>query len=261
MHISYLHFRVEKKCAECTFMHVLLSQIFGPLARLAIAKGWRFADVSECLRRAYVDAARAEAGKDASVSRLSVMTGLQRRDVGRLLETEALPQAAPDPLARLVGSWLALNDGEDLPWHGADGSFDALARSVRKDTHPRTFLDALVAAGTVSIEGDHVRLLKRAYVPLEGSEAQTRYLGQNVGDHLSVAVGNVLGREESGGYDLAVHYNALSAEAAEEIEALWRARMAPVLSEVNARAAELQQQRPGRARIRGGGYFRTEDAD
>ncbi|MEO1677375.1 MAG: DUF6502 family protein [Pseudomonadota bacterium] len=238
-------------------MNAILDLVFRPLVRLAIARGLRFSEASERLRRAYVDVAREMAGEGATDSKISVMTGLQRRDIARL-RADPAPDAPtrPDPLSRLVAEWLALHQGAPLPRHGPAPSFDALAWQIRRDVHPKSLLDALRASGTVAEEAETVRLLKRANVPLEGAEEQLDYLGRNVGDHLSVAVGNVLGEPPQ--FDLAVHYDTLSVAAAEELQALWRARMAPVLEELNAKARALQDAEAGPARIRGGGYFRLE---
>ncbi len=130
-------------------------------------------------------------------------------------------------------------------------------RRIRKDIHPRTSLDALIEAGTVALEGDTVRLLKQAHVPLEGSDEQLRYLGHNVGDHVAVAVGNVLGDPPS--YDVAVHYDGLSDAAIAVLRDQWRAHMHAVMQEMNARARELQNDSPGSGRFRAGGYFLGED--
>lgn len=235
----------------------VFDRLFRPIARFAIAKGLRFADVADRMRRAYLHSATELTGSDVTVSRLSMMTGLQRRDISRLLENPvSSEQKLPDQLPRLVAHWLAHFDGAPLPQHGPAGSFAALAKSIHKDVHPRSMLDALVAAGTAVVDAGEVRLLKKAHVPLEGSDAQIDYLGHNVGDHLATAVGNVLGDEPA--YDLAVHYNGLSVEAVKELEALWRARMDPVLQELNAKALEYQEKESGPARFRGGGYFRVE---
>lgn len=236
-------------------MNSVLDHLFRPIARLAIAKGLRFADVADRLRLAFFQSAQDAAGQRASDSRLSVLTGLQRRDIARLKGHAQKPAPAADPLSRLVALWLSRHDGAMLPRHG-EQSFDALARDIRKDIHPRSLLDRLQEAGTVRFDAHTVQLLHRAYVPLAGSEAQLAYLGQNVGDHLSVAVGNVLGEDEA--FDLAVHYDGLSPEAAAELDTLWRARLRPVLEEVSARAETLKATSPGTARIRGGGYFHKE---
>ena len=258
LHIYGFRFSVKKKCAKSTSMiHMALDLIFRPLTRLAIAKGVRFADASERLRHAYIHAALQGEGGNATDSKLSVLTGLQRRDVARLRAQPGEPEHKPDPLSRLVALWKAEYDGAPLMRSGMEASFDALARRIRKDIHPRTCLDALIEAGTVGVDGDIVRLLKHAHVPLEGSEAQLRYLGQNVGDHLSGAVGNVLG--EASSFDLAVHYDGLSETAMNALRDMWRDHMDAVLQDMNARALELQNDSPGKGRFRAGGYFWGED--
>ena len=241
-------------------MKSVLNHLLKPLARLALAKGVRFSDMAEHMKRAYVGAAVELVKPKAPVSRISVMTGLQRRDIARLLDEAELPVPRPDALARLVALWLARFEGGALPHHGAT-SFDALAREIRRDVHPRSLLDELVAAGTAEVVAGEVRLLKGAHVPLQGSEAQIEYLGKNVGDHLAVAVGNVLGDPPA--FERAVHYNGLSAEAVQELEALWRAEMERVLQVVNARALALQGRgaKQGPMRFRAGGYFRGENEE
>ncbi|MEO0485160.1 MAG: DUF6502 family protein [Pseudomonadota bacterium] len=237
-------------------MNSALSRILRPLARLAVARGARFTDVAELLRRAFLTAAQQVAGPEANVSRLSVLSGLQRRDVARLLEADEPPAPRPNPLSQLVAAWLAKHGGAPLPHHGAEGSFDALARSVRKDVHPKAQLSALLAAGTAELRGEEVHLLRRAHVPEAGSAEQLAYLGANVGDHLAAAVGNVVDGRDS--FDLAVHYNGLSAEAVAELDALWRAQVGPALQALNTRATELRAQAPGSERFRAGGYFHSE---
>ncbi len=238
-------------------MKSALIYLLRPLARLALAKGVRFTDMAEHMKRAYVDVAIDSAKPKAPVSRISVMTGLQRRDIARLLVApEYSEQKRPDALSKLVALWLARFKGEALPHHGETDSFDALAREIRRDVHPRSLLDELVAAGTVDADAGQVRLLKAAHVPLKGSEAQIDYLGKNVGDHLAVAVGNVLGDRPT--FERAVHYNGLSTEAVQKLEALWQAEMEQVLLVMNARALALQAQQKGAARFRAGGYFRGE---
>ncbi|NOR61658.1 MAG: hypothetical protein GQ535_04075, partial [Rhodobacteraceae bacterium] len=59
-------------------MKSTLIHLLRPLARLALAKGVRFADMAEHMKRAYVDVALDSAKPKAPVSRISVMTGLQR---------------------------------------------------------------------------------------------------------------------------------------------------------------------------------------
>lgn len=249
----------HKKNVHITHMkHVDL--ILRPLARLAIRRGWTFGEVSERLRRAFLVAARAEAGPDATDSRLSVMTGLQRRDIARLKDsTDPKPQR--QPLSEIIALWAEdpAFDTSALPAKGPHPSFASLAAQVRKDVHPRTFLDMLIAAGAVTETDDGLRLSARGYQPLPGSEDQLAYLGANVGDHLSAAVTNIVDGADA--YDVSVHYTGLNAEAVARIEALWRQKQQELAQELNRFVRHLPAEADGDQRFRAGAYFHSEGPD
>ncbi|MEO1550705.1 MAG: hypothetical protein AAFR93_09770, partial [Pseudomonadota bacterium] len=61
-----------------------LDRVLRPLVRLAIARGVLFPDLAQCLRRLYVEAAVARGQGRVTDSRISVLTGLQRREIARL---------------------------------------------------------------------------------------------------------------------------------------------------------------------------------
>ena len=65
-------------------MHELLDTLLAPFARLLVARGVLFPDLSERLKAHYVEAAKGLTQGKLTDSRLSVLTGLQRRDIARL---------------------------------------------------------------------------------------------------------------------------------------------------------------------------------
>ena len=219
--------------------------LLAPLARLMVARGVAFGDLAERLKGHYVQAALALAEDKTTDSRLSVMTGLQRRDIARLRAFEARPPR-PNPLTRLVAQWqtdpLYAPGGRPapLPRMGAAPSFESLARAVRQDVHPRTFLDTLEAAGTVRLEGDKVLLIETAYVPLGGSEDQIAYLAQNSGDHLQTAAENVLGRQPPL-FERAVHYSGLTRAQAEALAARFATAEMALLEALSREAAAMKE--------------------
>lgn len=245
----------------------LLDSLLGPLARLLVARGVLFPDFAERMKAHYVEAAEALAAGRATDSRLSVMTGLQRRDVTRL-RGFAPKQARTNHLSRLVALWRSAPgyrgaDGpRPLPKSGPAPSFEALAREVRRDVHPRTMLDTLVATGTVALDPatQEVRLLASSYLPLAGSDDQIGYLAHNLGDHVLAATENVLGRNPPH-FERALHYTGLTPAQADEIEAEYRAGQMALLERLGLRAAAMKAEtgatRGGKARerFRAGGYF------
>ncbi len=240
-----------------------LNPILRPLARLAISKGWLFPLVEQRLRHAYIEAAKSVSEGEATDSKISIMTGLQRRDIARLRRETVPPANQRQPLAEIIALWWddPAYDPEGIPMQGAGANFTTLARSVRQDVHPRTFLDILIENGAVSESGEKVRLNARSYQPLSGSEDQLAYLAANVGDHLAAAVSNVVGA--AGNYDMSVHYESLSAEAIEHLKTHYRARMTQTLQELDTMVRALPENDNGAHRFRAGGYFfddlETED--
>lgn len=253
---------VSIRNVQIAHMNSVLERLFRPITQLTMARGLRFADVSESLRRAtYHAAVDQEAGK-VTDSKIAVMTGLQRRDVARLRDGAPPKRVGrPDVLSQIVSLWLAdrLYAGRPIRRRGEAPSFEALAKGVRRDVHPKSLLDPLVEAGTVRLEGDMVVLVTRAHVPRQGDAAQLDWLADNAADHLSAAVQNVTG--SSGHMDQAVAYHGLTPDAVAELEALWRSRLGPAIEEVNARALELQDQEAGSMRFRAGAYFYKEAAE
>jgi hypothetical protein len=186
-----------------------LLAVLRPLARVAIDQGVQFGQLEELLKRAMVEAAlRATAGDlrraAPPVSRLSVVTGIHRKEVKRLTEHPGIEavQPEPAPAAELFTRWMT-----DPVWHGPDGPralprrppsdgtpcFEQLARTVTTDVHPRTLLDELLRLELVSVDGvsDTVRLRRESYVPAARLEGMLGFLGANVGDHLAAAAANV----------------------------------------------------------------------
>lgn len=246
----------------------ILDALFAPFARMLVARGIPFADLTERMKAHYVQAARrqAEAEGKATDSRLSVMTGLQRREIARLKDF-APRDERPNHLARLIALWRTApgyQDGgapRDLPKNGAEPSFEDLARQVRRDVHARTMLDALEAAGAVVVTDQTVRLLATSYQPLAGSDDQIAYLARNLGDHMAAATDNVLA-DAPPHFERAVHYSGLDAEAVAELDAEYRKGQMALFEAISRRAEAMKAAgRTGSTRFRAAGYFYAVDQE
>lgn len=185
-----------------------LATLLEPLASLAVTRGVPFAALEDLLKAAFVEAARRAQPESAGlriVSRVATATGLTRREVTRLLLTEGgPPPARPSPATEVFTRWLAdpaLRDRRGrpltIPRQGPAPSFEALARSVTQDVHPRSLLEELGRLGLVALDGagsddERVRLLRDSVVATGDSERAYGFLGTNVGDHLRAGVENVL---------------------------------------------------------------------
>lgn len=205
--------------------------LLAPLARLAVARGLTYARLDDLLRQAMVEAAReANGGGDGhgAVSRISTATGLNRREVTHLLKTDApLARAQRWPAGEVFTRWLGdaayHQDGRPrpLPRQGEAPSFESLAQSVTRDIHPRSLLEELIRLGLARLDEatDTVALQHSAMVPRTDFSRMLAFLGDNVGDHLSATVDNLLG-DGTVHFEQAIFADELSEDSLRQLRAL-----------------------------------------
>lgn len=249
--------------------------VLAPLARLAVSRGMQYAQFDELMRAAFVQAAR-EAHPDVpshrAVSRVSAATGINRREVTRLIKADT-PEAPPKraPATEIFARWLTdpklRHKGaprKSLPRQGAAPSFESLAQSVTKDVHPRSLLEELCRLGLAKIDeqSDNVVLLRETYVPSGDDKRLFGFLGANVGDHLSAAVSNVLGTSPRH-LEQALFADGLSSESLERLRPIvseqWQSLVRAIVPVVRQFIEEDEAAaRPQDQRLRIGMYSYTE---
>lgn len=208
-----------------------LARLLRPLVRLMIRSGVTFPALVDLLRELYVNVAEQDCalpGKEQTDSRVSLLTGIHRKEVRRLRGAGAPVNTVPVAVSRtsrILARWLAdprYADAEGrpaaLPRTGEAGpSFDELVSSITRDLRPRAVLDEWLDRGLATLDGkDRVVLAETAYVPASGDDRQLYYLGRNLHDHIAAAVANVEGRTPAF-LERAVHYDGLSRELAERM--------------------------------------------
>ena len=219
-----------------------ISALLMPLARLAVSQGLPFGMAEDALKQAFVEAARQSLmgsglPEHRLVSRISTSTGINRREVTRL--TQQTPggskPAAVSLAAEVFTRWVtaqglrsAQGQAQALTRLGPAPSFEALARSVTQDVHPRSLLEELCRLGMAQVDegGDTVSLLRDTFVPGADKQHMLAFLADNVGDHLRGAVHNVIGAAPRQHFDQAVFADELSAEtldvARKFVSAQWK---------------------------------------
>jgi hypothetical protein len=234
-----------------TIRHVLR-----PLVRLMLAGGVTFQIVSEILKEVFVDVAerdfRLDAGRPTD-SRISLLTGVHRKDVRRLRSMEpsgnrGVPGAMPFS-ARLIAAWLGdrrFVDAQGQPRtlarirdDAGEASFEDLVASHSKDCRPRVVLDEWLRLGIVEIDAqDRVRLIQDAFVPADGLDEKLHYFAHHLHDHAATATANLLG-ERAPQFERSVMYEGMSEASISKLERRARQLGASVLKDLNRLAAEL----------------------
>ncbi len=257
-------------------------RVLRPLIRLLLSHGLTYPWLSDLLKEIFVEVADKEFQLDRkrqTDSRISLLTGVHRKDVRRLRSVAAATREPAPPSvslgAQLVGRWLSDSrfqdaEGNPLPLprlasKGGDLSFDALVASVSKDIRARAVLDEWLRLGVVRLDEDErVVLNVDAFVPAQGFEEKVHYFGQNVHDHLAAAASNVIGGRAPF-LERSVHYDTLTPESARELAALAEKAGMQALKTANRRAAQLGDEdaasADARMRITFGVYFFAESMD
>lgn len=233
-----------------------LESVFKPLVRLMLARGITYIQLSEWLKHIFVETAINEftlPDKAINDCRISVITGVHRKDVKRLREMMLLNPILAEPNninlgSKIVSAWLSnslyMHESNPkaiarLKKNGGNISFEALVESVTRDVRARAALDELERVGAVKIdEDDNVTLITDAFIPAKGEDEKAYYMGLGVGDHAAAAVHNVLDCKPPC-FDRVVHYKSLSLESIQDIELFSRAQGSQLLQEINKKAKKL----------------------
>lgn len=267
--------------SEKSKLFVALERAIKPLVRLMLARGITFTQFTDWLKQIYINIAVQDFSlKDKAItdSRISIVTGIHRKDVRRLRSNieDSSENKTPDSInlgSKLVATWLSSPELMDdhvakkiprLKKNGGATSFEALAEKVTKDVRARALLDELERLGVISIDdNDMVTLVTEAFIPSESETEKTFYLGLGVGDHTNAAVNNVLGNQPAF-YDRIVHYNNFTESDIKLIETLSRTESGKLLQLINAEskkisAKHMQPTDHNTKRFSLGVYFYSED--
>ena len=234
-------------------LHAPLARLLRPLIRLLVARGITFPALTDLLRELYVNVAEYDfvlPGKEQTDSRVSLLTGIHRKEVRRLRGAGAPVSAVPATVSRtgrIVARWLAdpaFTDAKGqplpLPRNAEPGkpSFESLVAGVTRDVRPRAVLDEWLDRGLAFADAqDRIVLAEAAYLPrADGdAEAQLYYFGRNLHDHFAAAAENIL-RPSPRFLERAVHYDGLSEELAGKLEARARELAMEALTQANREA-------------------------
>lgn len=155
-----------------------------PLVRILLRNGISFNQISEVLKGAYARVAATDfavPGRPMSYSRLSITTGIARKDFERVLgEEDRLRRALASNavrIANLLQGWH--NDPEYMGPYGfprdlnfvrepGEGpSFEDLVSRYAADVEPQLMLEELIRVGTATIaeESGMIRVIKRTFIP------------------------------------------------------------------------------------------------
>lgn len=258
-----------------------LRHLLRPLVRLLTAQGVTYPMVADLLKQIYVDVAARDFGLDGEAptdSRVTLLTGVHRKDVKRLRQERAGEnQAMPEMVAlgaQLAAAWTTRKELRDRKGHprplprlasqGGSRSFEGLVAGISKDIRARSLLDEWLRLGVVEIDDqDRVRLRTAAFVPSRGFEEKAFYFGHNLHDHAAAAARNLQG-EGPPFLERSVHYEGVHAGSLSKIKELAEKTGMEALQSVyrEAKQCEARDRKldGAKERLTFGIYFYSEPA-
>ena len=169
-------------------------RVLRPLIRILVRSGVRYDEFLDLVRGVYVETAvRDGLGDDTKLTRakVSLSTGVPRRDVDRFIDHDgalpAPPRTLTATLSEVLNKWHT--DPQFVGPYGIplelevrsqrSRSFSELVSTVDSNASVHDVLDELIRLKTVVWSGDtHVRTISRAFIPVEEmSPAQLEFFG------------------------------------------------------------------------------------
>ncbi len=259
---------------------IAIQRLMRPLVRLLLANGITYPFLSGLMKAVYVDVAVKDfplPGKAQTDSRISLLSGVHRKDVRRFRHDVVAPSAVPASAvslgAELLTKWTTHTDfidakGNPLPLPRLSGkanekSFESLVESVSKDIRSRVVLDEWLRIGVARLDDqNNVCLNVDAFIPAKGFDEKAFYFGQNMHDHIAAGMQNLMS-DPSPYFDRCVYHDMLTPSSVKALDETVRELGMQMLHAVNRRAMELKQQQEAgdataRFRMNFGTYFYNE---
>jgi len=245
-----------------------------PLVRLLLRNGVPVQSFFELAKDVYVDVAMTEfdlPGKKQTNSRVSILTGLSRKEVQRIVqqtaEDDSKTQHTHNRAASVVSGWIRdpeftkeSDHSEQMPVvlniEGDGATFSLLVKRYSGDMPVRAVLDELVRVGVVERVGkEQVKLIARAYVPSHSSPDKLRMLGTDVSDLIATIDHNITDGQTDPMFQRKVMYDNVPVAAAQEFRTLSAARSQALIEAFDQWLA--QHDRDSNPEVTGEGRMRT----
>ena len=215
-------------------LSLAILSILRPLVRILLRNGVAYGSFAELAKKIYVDVAFEEfapEGKKQTISRVSALTGLTRKEAKRLHELEHADSRRSEQrynrAVRVISGWVndsefhdALGQPENLTIEGSKTSFAALVRKYSGDVPTQSMLSVLILASAIEKIGDRVRLIQRAYVPGKDPADKLSILGTDTAELISTIDHNLVSDEGSLRFQRKVSNHHVQAGTVPEFQAL-----------------------------------------
>jgi hypothetical protein len=228
-----------------------LLRLMRPLVRILLRNGIACGTFSELLRKVYVDVAFADfapEGRKQTVSRVSALTGLTRKEVKRLLELDVPDDTASQERfnrgIRVISGWVndrrfldAAGKPAELPIDGKPYSFALLVKEYSGDIPTKAMLSMLEEARSVRVTGDSVKLVRQAFVPGSDPVDKIQVLGTDVAELISTIDHNLTAKGDALRFQRKVAYDNIDPAALPKLKKITFSKAQSLLEQLDRQYA------------------------
>lgn len=178
-----------------------LKGLLKPIARFCLRRSIKLQEIIEMVKQALFEVAIEDLntrGDSVNVSKLSLMTGIHRKDGVRLMNFGAVLPEDESLLTRIIGHWRAdarfiAPNGKPkiLKYNGKDSDFYKLVHSVSRELNPMSILSELERVGAVTRIELGLKLLAKTFVPKGDEREALVYLISDTEDLHEAIEGNI----------------------------------------------------------------------
>jgi len=219
-----------------------------PIASVVMKCGMTWKEFSDISKSVFVEVATGEfgiRGRPTNVSRVSILTGISRKEVKRQRDLLQSPQPSfsskTSDATRVLSGWhqdLLYLDSTGaplpLPAAGPAPSFQTLFAQYGGDTPEQTLIKELRSAGSVEADsGDRLVAKSRYHMPVAMTEGNIRFFGSNLFDHAQTLNSNITGNGDARRFEGFAVDDQVAASAAGEFKAYIDRRGQEFLEEID----------------------------
>jgi len=257
-------------------MDAALLNLLKPILRLLVRRGVRIQSIISAVKELLLQVAQEELrsqGAKESVSRISVMTGIYRKDVQAFLDRGGKSRPRVPFLAKVIGQWrndprfyVAPGVPRALESIGKESEFVELILSVNREVNPYAVLFDLERLDFVENVDGVVSLKVEELVPEKNLDEAYSLIADDLEDLIEIVPENLISDTEIPQLHLKTSYDDIAIDKLPEIR-LWilregaefHRRVRDYLSQFDRDLNPLLRALPGGARIALGTFARVPE--
>lgn len=207
-----------------------LKLLMRPIVKFCIKYSLRVQDFIEVGKSLFVELAVEELNKEnlgANKGKISIVSGLHRRDVVRLLNLEGAAEKTEDIISKIIGQWQSdkrfvdsSRKPKELTFGFEKSEFSNLVKLTSNDVSASAVLMEMTRIGGIEKTESKVRLIQDSYLPKGNPLQGFKILSEDIEDLKQVVEGNVIDQIEPPHMQFRTVYDCIDPKAREEVD-LW----------------------------------------